>query len=326
MKGLEENLLKTAVGSSPMTKVSVKRFRTKDIERNLPHFATGSFGRIFTGRVKNLNKKTIVIKDMDIGDKSDIEEWKNEIHMMKAGKNPYVVQIYGYCRTKTKMTIVMQYMENGSLYDLLHKKKYPLSVLQRLRIARHSALGLAYLHSRNVIHRDVKSLNILVDFDLSCKLTDFGCAKLINESQWYHTLNRGTPLWMAPEVKLGQYDFSADIYSLGIVFYEVFENLLPLWHQKKQCIVLPNNFKSATMVLPLLEQKSTKRPSASDVVKMLDSVIRHICSKIMLMFPELVELSEGEEIERQLQQLYNHFLTRDPKEVDEVVNKAFTQQ
>jgi len=331
LQELQDNLLRTNVVSPSVSKIKVRKFRPMDLERTLPHIAIGSFGRIFAGKVKTLNKK-VVIKDMDIGDKTSIEEWKNELHLMKAGgENPYVVQVYGYCRTKLKMSIVMEYMENGSLYDMIHKKKkQPLSVLQRLRAARHCALGLAYLHSRNVLHRDVKSLNILVDSEYACKLTDFGCAKLINQSQWFHTLNRGTPLWMAPEVKGGQYDFSADIYSLGIVFYEIFENQLPLWNQKKECVFLPPQFKSLNMVIPLLNPRPTKRPTAGEVVKMLDQVIRQICTKIRAMLPDtdkdqLGESKSEDEIEKELQTLYTYFLTKDPKYVDDLVNKAFAQ-
>jgi len=90
---------------------------------------------------------------------------------IRAGKNPYLVKIYGYIRTRKMLGIVLEYMEKGSLFDLLHKRKERLSQLQRVRMGRHCALGLAYLHTKNVIHRDIKSMNILVSNDYKCKIT-----------------------------------------------------------------------------------------------------------------------------------------------------------
>lgn len=79
--------------------------------------------------------------------------------------------------------------------------------------------------------------------DYSCKLTDFGCSKLVSDRQVYNTVNSGTPLWMAPEVKRGQYSLPADIYSLGLVLYEIFERKLPFYDQNKQTVILPKTFQ-----------------------------------------------------------------------------------
>lgn len=81
-----------------------------------------------------------------------------------------------------------------------------------MRMALHMARGLGFLHSKGIAHRDVKSLNVLVTDDYSCKFADFGTAKLINDQQILHTTNAGTPLWMAPEVRRGVYSFPADVY------------------------------------------------------------------------------------------------------------------
>jgi serine/threonine protein kinase len=73
-----------------------------------------------------------------------------------------VVDVLGYCASGKILTIVMELMDNGSLYNVLHVRHDPLSLLQRMRMARHCALGLAHLHSKGVLHRDIKSMNILV--------------------------------------------------------------------------------------------------------------------------------------------------------------------
>lgn len=131
------------------------------------------------------------------------------IHFYKANpfstvKSPFVVEVFGFCSNQKILTIVMEYMVNGDLYQLLHKNSHShsLSMLQRMRMARHCALGLSVLHSQSIIHRDVKSMNILVgqlrnvshfkvSEDYSCKLTDFGCSKLVSDRQVYNTINSG---------------------------------------------------------------------------------------------------------------------------------------
>jgi len=121
----------------------------------------------------------------------------------------------------------------------LHKKIkettqfiHPLSLLQRLRMARHCSLGILVLHKNRIIHRDIKSMNVLVTEDYSCKITDFGCAKLLDKTTRranIHQTARGTPLWMAPEVaREADFGFPADIYSLGVMLFEIFERDLPV--------------------------------------------------------------------------------------------------
>jgi len=230
----------------------------------------------------------------------------------------------------------MEYMANGDLYGILHKhsKKHPLSMLQRLRMARHCALGLAFLHSNRVIHRDVKSMNILVTEEYSCKLTDFGCAKLITDRHLENTVNSGTPLWMAPEVKKGvHYSLSADIYSLGLVLYELFERKLPEYDQHHQTVSLPSSYQSRSVIQPCLNENPDVRPSAGQVVKVLDKLIRNILSSVRTLLPDIEQErlrleaymnSEGKDpLEVELVQLYRQLLSEPPFRVDQLISKGF---
>jgi serine/threonine protein kinase len=146
------------VGATPLTPLDPKA-----IQRDFPHFAKGSFGVIFTGTVKGIAQK-VVIKDMEVHNQRNVEDWKKEIAMMSRMRSPYVVEVLGYCSSGHILTIVMEYMVKGSLYDVLHVRKEPLSLIQRMRMARQCALGVAHLHAAGVIHRDIKSMNILVRF------------------------------------------------------------------------------------------------------------------------------------------------------------------
>jgi hypothetical protein len=135
----------------------------KSIQRDFPHFAKGSFGVIFTGIVKGICQgNKVVIKDMEIHNQRNVEDWKKEIAMMSRMRSPYVVEVLGFCSAGHILTIVMEYMVKGSLYDVLHVRKESLSLIQRMRMARQCALGVAHLHAAGVIHRDIKSMNILV--------------------------------------------------------------------------------------------------------------------------------------------------------------------
>lgn len=152
-------------------------------------------------------------------------------------------------------------MDLGDLFGVLHKKadKHPLSLIQRMRMSRHCALGIQVLHNNKIIHRDVKSMNVLVNKDYNCKVTDFGCSKVSNEFSAFNTVNtgtllfvvswltfKGTPLWMAPEVKTGNYSYPSDIYSLGLVLYELFERKLPMFDPNTQITTLPRQFQVCT--------------------------------------------------------------------------------
>eukprot|EP01127_Copromyxa_protea_P018246 TRINITY_DN5698_c0_g2_i1.p1 TRINITY_DN5698_c0_g2~~TRINITY_DN5698_c0_g2_i1.p1 ORF type:complete len:755 (-),score=74.70 TRINITY_DN5698_c0_g2_i1:66-2300(-) len=308
-------------------------FRPEDLHREFPHIAKGSFGVVFKGKAKGFSE-TIVIKDLEIQSQKSVDEWRKEISLMSTVKSPFVVDVFGFCSNQKILTIVMEYMVNGDLYQLLHKgtNAHPLSMLHRMRMARHCAMGLSVLHTQSIIHRDVKSMNILVTEDYSCKLTDFGCSKLVSDRQVYNTINSGTPLWMAPEVKRGQYSLPADIYSLGLVLYEIFERKLPLYDQNRQTVVLPKTFQSASVVMPCLNPVPERRPTIHHVVKVLEKMINDVVSSLRLLLPlheqEMIKqeiqmrMLEGKDVE--LEVTYRHLLSKPANEVDDLIRRSFT--
>jgi len=158
---------------------------------------------------------------------------KKEIEIMALNKSRYVVTVFGYGFSNKTISIIMELVKRRSLFDVLHVRKYRLSLLHRIRMARHCLRGLVWLHGNGVSHRDIKSLNILVTEDFSCKLTDFGCSKLYNFN--INTPNVGTRLWMAPEVHTQIYEpKAADVWSMGLVLYEILNGELPEWNFDKE--------------------------------------------------------------------------------------------
>jgi serine/threonine protein kinase len=262
----------------------IKEYRKNQIRRHLPHIAAGHFGIVYKGNVSN-RKDIVAIKDIRVTDYTLFEEWKREVEFMSQHKNTFIVQVYGFCCSSKILTIVMEYMEKGSLFDLLHgeEARMEFNHFDRLRMARQVALGVAFLHANKILHRDIKSLNILVSKNRICKLADFGSAKLISLEQLeYYTADVGTPLWMAPEVRYGKaYSLSADIFSLGVVLYEIFENKLPDYDKEQMVIVIHSfNFPAGPLISPMLNLNPKQRPSGEDVAKQLNNILQYVVEKV----------------------------------------------
>jgi hypothetical protein len=166
------------------------KYEFNALHRDQPPLAKGSYGVVYTGKVPGIEQK-VVIKDMQILNQKTVEDWRRETLLMGENKSPFIADVYGYSSMGPTLTIVMEFFPFGDLYTVLHKKpeKHPLSTLQRFRMARHCLHGVLFLHSKSIIHRDIKSMNILVTEDYTCKLTDFGNAKMLMQSNANNFLN-----------------------------------------------------------------------------------------------------------------------------------------
>ncbi|XP_054139225.1 serine/threonine-protein kinase PAK 3-like, partial [Melozone crissalis] len=154
----------------------------------------------------------------------------NEIRIMKRCRSPNVVKYLDSYLVGEELWLVMEYMDGGALSDIIYKTC--LSEHHVASISRECLQGLHFLHSNHVIHRDVKSDNILLRTDGSVKLTDFGLSTQLTPEQSRPCLVAGTPWWMAPEVVTGQpYGPKVDIWSFGIVGIEMVEKEPPYWDQ-----------------------------------------------------------------------------------------------
>lgn len=140
----------------------------------------------------------------------------------------FVLQFIAACRKPPVYCIITEYMSQGTLRMYLNKKEpYSLSTETILRLALDISRGMEYLHSQGVIHRDLKSNNLLLNDDMRVKVADFGTSCL--ETQCQETKgNKGTYRWMAPEmIKEKPYARKVDVYSFGIVLWELTTALLP---------------------------------------------------------------------------------------------------
>ncbi len=157
---------------------------------------------------------------------SVMQEFEKEVEVHSKLRNPYIVQIFGITET---YGMVMEYMSRGSLRNVLEKnRREEFSWTMRSKIAMDMLIGLSYLHQKQIIHRDLKSLNVLLDDQYKAKLADFGLAKVRSEISSRHSAQsggaKGTTQWMAPEIFSSlnpEYTTKTDIFSYGIVLWEL---------------------------------------------------------------------------------------------------------
>lgn len=182
----------------------------------------------------------VAVKQLKISDapQDALQDTQTEASVMVHLKHPNIVTLYGVCMEPPHYCIVMEYMPNGSLFSLLHSsQRTPLPWKLRYRIAMDTASGLAYLHHKGVLHRDLKSLNVLLDDSMHARLSDFGLSRIkqTSASQSLKTCStsmRGSVHWMAPELFDRDSVFSAacDVYALGMTLWELATRRAPFEH------------------------------------------------------------------------------------------------
>jgi len=226
-----------------------------------------------------------------------------EIGIMSQIDHPNIVKLLGIVLSSQPFHIVMEYCSGGNAFDLLHNQpEIELTWPQMLRMSKHCAVAMDYLHkfSPQIIHRDLKSLNLLLEKPVASsmdipllKVTDFGLARMMEVSVTESNLTSGvgTPYWMAPEVFAGSaYNEKVDVYSFGMVLFEILARRIPLEE------IPPNEVRNAVLqgqtpnlraipkecpkcLLDLLKQCWAKiaaqRPAFGSIVNTIKSIDEH---------------------------------------------------
>eukprot|EP01094_Clydonella_sp_ATCC50884_P029793 TRINITY_DN9476_c0_g1_i1.p1 TRINITY_DN9476_c0_g1~~TRINITY_DN9476_c0_g1_i1.p1 ORF type:complete len:680 (-),score=204.20 TRINITY_DN9476_c0_g1_i1:427-2466(-) len=190
--------------------------------RFLDRLGSGKSAKVYKGLYRGEPVAIKVLKPL-IEDKQ-ISNFKKELDVMSAMTSPYVVKFFGGCLAP-KVCLVMEYCENGSLYHLLQRKDYDITWPTYFRLAKEILIGVRDLHSMEppIVHRDLKSLNLLVDKNYSVKVCDFGLSRF-TEGENTDTLQklRGTYAYSAPEVYFGEkYSTKSDVFSVGVILWEL---------------------------------------------------------------------------------------------------------
>ncbi|KHN23722.1 Serine/threonine-protein kinase CTR1 [Glycine soja] len=183
----------------------------------------GSYGEVYRGEWHGTEIAVKRFLDQDISGES-LEEFKTEVRIMKRLRHPNVVLFMGAVTRPPNLSIVTEFLPRGSLYRLLHRPNSQLDERRRLKMALDTARGMNYLHNCTpvVVHRDLKSPNLLVDKNWVVKVCDFGLSRMKHSTFLSSRSTAGTAEWMAPEVLRNEpSNEKCDVYSFGVILWEL---------------------------------------------------------------------------------------------------------
>ncbi|XP_042486743.1 L-type lectin-domain containing receptor kinase IV.1-like [Macadamia integrifolia] len=228
------------------------RFKYKDLYIATQGFnhkellGSGGFGKVYKG-ILPISKQEVAVKKVSNDSRQGMKEFIAEIISIGKLQHRNIVTLLGYCRRKGELLLVYEFMPNGSLDKFLFHQstsEKTLSWNQRFQIIKGLASALLYLHEKFeqvVVHRDIKSSNVMLDKELNGRLGDFGLARLYDHGDNPKATNVvGTLGYLAPEIfKTGKSDPSVDVFAFGVFLLEVACGRRPIEPQASdECIVL----------------------------------------------------------------------------------------
>ncbi|MEQ2283750.1 Ephrin type-B receptor 1, partial [Ameca splendens] len=258
------------------------------------------FGEVYKGRLKPIGKKEIpvAIKTLKVGySERQRRDFLAEASIMGQFDQPNIIRLEGVVTKSRPTMIITEFMENGALDSFLRQNDGQFPVIQLVGMLRGIASGMRYLAEMSYVHRDLAARNILVNSNLVCKVSDFGLSRYLEEdtSDPTYTSSLGGKIpvrWTAPEaIAYRKFTSASDVWSYGIVTWEVMSyGERPYWDMSNQDVInaIEQDFRlPAPMDCPVVlhqlmldcwQKDRNARPKFSDIVSMLDKMIRNPAS------------------------------------------------
>ena len=269
-------------------KIDRFEYRTEDLMMK-GLIGVGSYGEVYRAIVLE-SQQTVAVKKFHVRQlqAEQLDSFCSEASLMCQLAHQNVVGFIGAITEPSNLAIITEFCAKGSLADILIDDNIPLTFAQRVRIALDAARGMHYLHTSNpvILHRDLKSDNLLVTSDFTIKVADFGLTRFLSEGKQMTQV--GTPMWMAPEIIQGkQYTQKADVYAFGIILWEILTRLEPYEDKEPMQIVLEvvnNGLRphlpaelAASPLVPLMRECWSEapagRPSFQQCVARLEAIL-----------------------------------------------------
>ncbi|GJW33775.1 leaf rust 10 disease-resistance locus receptor-like protein kinase-like 1.1 protein [Tanacetum coccineum] len=228
----------------------VSVFSYTELEYATQHFdpsnklGDGGFGVVYYGKLKD--GREVAVKKLYEHNYRRVQQFINEVEILTKLRHPNLVVLYGCTSRQSHELLVYEYIPNGTVSDHLHGKQANRSLLTwpiRMNIAIQTASALVYLHANEIIHRDVKTNNILLDHNFCVKVADFGLSRLIpNNVTHVSTAPQGTPGYVDPQYhQCYQLTDKSDVYSFGVVLSELISSMVAVdLNRSKEEINLAN--------------------------------------------------------------------------------------
>ncbi|CAO2837536.1 unnamed protein product [Amaranthus hypochondriacus] len=225
-------LLQQYICSDESIVAKIKIFTPEELDIATDHFnddriiGRGGQGTVYKGMLSE--GRIVAIKKCKVLDESQVQDFVNEVVILSQMNHRNIVKVLGCCQESDMPLLVYEFIPNGTLSHHIHNpsEEFPITWKMRLQIASDSASALSYLHSSSsipILHRDIKSSNILLDEKYRAKLSDFGTSKSIALDQTHVTTRvMGTFGYLDPEYfQSSQFTDKSDVYSFGVVLIEL---------------------------------------------------------------------------------------------------------